>query len=100
VFLADEQAARGYGPLTERAAATYADNDRMLDAADAPDARDVADAVARLVATPPGRRPLRTLVGGPMTQLVEPINETTATVQQQLLGFIGLTELTRPPATR
>jgi hypothetical protein len=33
-----------------------------------------------------------------MTRLVEPINATTDGVQQQLLGFIGLTDLTRAPA--
>jgi phage baseplate assembly protein W len=76
----------------------FDDNDAMLTGPDAPDAQDVADAIARLVATPAGQRPLRTTVGGPMTQLVEPINTTTAAVQQQLLGFVGLTDLTRPPA--
>lgn len=65
----------------------------MLTAKDAPDPRDVADAVARLVATPAGERPLRTLVGGPMTQLVEPINRATADAQAQLLGFTGLSDL-------
>jgi phage baseplate assembly protein W len=77
----------------------FDENDRMLTGDDAPDAQAVADAVAVLVAAPQGDRPLRTLVGGPMTQLVEPINRTTAGVQEQLLGFIGLSELTRAPAS-
>lgn len=95
---ADTNAGSAYGPLSDRSSAMYHDNDAMLTGPDAPDAQDVADAIARLVTTPAGQRPLRTTVGGPMTQLVEPINTTTAAVQQQLLGFIGLTDLTRPPA--
>lgn len=92
----DTEAAGAYGPLSSRGAAMFEDNDAMLTGPDAPDPQDVADAIARLVATPAGARPLRTLVGGPMTQLVEPINATTAAVQEQLLGFVGLADLTRP----
>lgn len=71
----------------------FEDNDRMLTTEGAPDPRDVADAVARLVATPAGQRPLRTTVGGPMTQLVQPINQSTNQVQAQLLQFTGLVDL-------
>ena len=97
VFPDDEAAVAGYGPLSERSRAMFDANDRMLTGQDAPDAQDVADAIARLVAAPAGQRPLRTVVGGPMTQLVEPINQTTAAVQQQLLQFTGLADLTSPP---
>jgi len=82
-----------YGELAGRADGMFEGNDRMLTGEDAPDPRDVADAIARLVATPAGERPLRTLVGGPMTQLVEPINRATDGAQAQLLGFTGLSDL-------
>ena len=82
-----------YGDLARRADAMFEGNDQMLTGEDAPDPRDVADAVARLVAMPAGERPLRTLVGGPMTQLVEPINRATEGAQAQLLGFTGLSDL-------
>ena len=89
----DAERIASYGELAERADAMFEGNDRMLTGEDAPDPRDVADAVARLVAMPAGERPLRTLVGGPMTQLVEPINRATDGAQSQLLGFTGLSDL-------
>jgi NAD(P)-dependent dehydrogenase (short-subunit alcohol dehydrogenase family) len=98
LFPQDTAAAGAYGALGARGDAMFADNDAMLTGPEAPDTQAVADAIAGLVAAPSGRRPLRTLVGGPMTQLVAPINEATATAQEQLLGFTGLTELTRAPA--
>jgi NAD(P)-dependent dehydrogenase (short-subunit alcohol dehydrogenase family) len=83
----------GYGELAERADVMFEGNDEMLTGEGAPDPRDVAAAIARLVATPTGERPLRTTVGGPMTQLVGPINQATEGVQAQLLQFMGLEDL-------
>ena len=82
-----------YGDLAQRSEAMFEQNDQQLTGEEAPNPQDVADAVARLVSTQAGERPLRTLVGGPMTQLVEPINQTTEGVQEQLLGFMGLSDL-------
>ena len=90
---ADAGRLASYGELAGRADAMFEGNDRMLTCEDAPDPRDVADAIARLVAAPAGERPLRTLVGGPMTQLVDPINRATDGAQAQLLGFTGLSDL-------
>jgi len=54
---ADAGRLAAYGDLARRADAMFEDNDRMLTTEGAPDPRDVADAVARLVATPAGQRP-------------------------------------------
>jgi NAD(P)-dependent dehydrogenase (short-subunit alcohol dehydrogenase family) len=92
---ADAERLEAYGELAGRSNAMFEDNDRMLTGEGAPDPRDVADAVARLIATPAGERPLRTTVGGPMTQLVRPINRATEGAQAQLLQFMGLEELSQ-----
>lgn len=89
----DRDRVAAYGGFAAWSDAAYQGNDQSLRGDQAPNPQDVADAVARLVAQPFGQRPLRTLVGGPMTQLVRPVNAVTEQVQQQFLGFVGLTEL-------
>lgn len=54
--------------------------------------QEVADAVARLIRTPPGRRPLRTLVGGD-TELIGDINAVHQRIQDQILQFAGYGDL-------
>jgi len=90
---ADGDRAAAYGPFAGWSDGAFRGNDESLRGAGAPNPQDVADAVARLVALPFGARPLRTLVGGPMTQLVTGINAATEQAQAQLLGFVGLTEM-------
>ncbi len=63
----------------------------MLQGENAPNPQAVADAVIRLIETPAGQRPLRTVVD-PLTggQAHATINQTTDQVQQQLLTAFGM----------
>ena len=90
---ADAERLASFGELAERAEAMFEGNVRMLTGGDAPDPRDVADAVARLVAERLGERSLRTLVGAPMTRLVEPINRTPAKRRRSHLASPALRPL-------
>lgn len=60
----------------------------MFAAADAPDPHDVAQAVARLVATPGGRRPDRVVVGQAFGS--DAVNAAIAPVQRQVVDGLGL----------
>jgi NAD(P)-dependent dehydrogenase (short-subunit alcohol dehydrogenase family) len=63
---ADAQRRAEYGELATRV-------ERELEE-EGPDPQEVADAVARLIATPAGQRPLRTLVGEQISQLLGDYN--------------------------
>jgi NAD(P)-dependent dehydrogenase (short-subunit alcohol dehydrogenase family) len=69
-----------------------------LEASDAP-IQDVADEVARLIDTPAGSRPLRTLVG-PIAGAFQPINEVSAQIQRDLLIGMGLGHLISVAGTK
>lgn len=65
--------------------------------ANAPDPRDVPRAILRLIDTPPGERPLRTVVGAGGAAL-EDLNESTDRLQAALFesqGMAGLLRLAR-----
>ena len=66
----------------------------MLEAENAPDPQDVADAISRLIETPAGSRPLRTVVD-PMSGGEGPtvINQTTDQVQEKMLSGMGMSDL-------
>jgi len=66
---------------------------QMLASDDAPNPQAVADAVLKLVETPAGQRPLRTVVD-PLTGGEAPavVNKTSDQVQEQLLSAFGLAE--------
>ena len=84
-----------YGDFAKQGEQMFQYNDQQLRGDEASNPQDVADAVAKLVHTPAGQRPLRTVVGGPMTQLVKPINQTNDQVRKQLYGFMGFGEQAR-----
>jgi NAD(P)-dependent dehydrogenase (short-subunit alcohol dehydrogenase family) len=55
---------------------------------------EVALAVADLIATPPGRRPLRTPVG-PVAHRADPLNAAAAELQQTVFGQMGLASVVK-----
>ncbi len=57
--------------------------------------QDVADAIAKLVETPHGKRPLRVVVDKIMGGTTEIINDTASKVQAGLLQNFGLNELVK-----
>lgn len=87
---ADQERAAGYGPLAgalegfhRRAAATKADPN-------APDPREVADAIVRLVEAPAGQRPARVSVDPTNGPFVPRLNDAHAETQRELLGAMGM----------
>lgn len=88
----DDARVEAYGDFAKQGEQMFQYNDQQLRGDEASNPQDVADAVAKLVHTPAGQRPLRTVVGGPMTQLVQPINQTNDQVRKQLYGFMGFGE--------
>ena len=57
-----------------------------------PDPQEVADAVARLVQTPAGQRPLSTLVGED-TEALEEINAVHQRIQDEIMNAAGYGDL-------
>jgi NAD(P)-dependent dehydrogenase (short-subunit alcohol dehydrogenase family) len=62
-----------------------------LEASAAP-MQEVADEVARLIETPAGNRPMRTLMG-PIVGALQPINDVSAQIQRELLTGMGMGQL-------
>lgn len=89
----DRDRVAGYGDIDERGQAMYSHNDRLNRGPEAPDPQLVADAIADLVDTPAGSRPLRTTVGPPPAPQAAQINETAARVQEETLGYMGLADM-------
>lgn len=83
---ADEQRAPGYGE-TERLRRDLAARRRPLG-----DPVDVAEAVAALIETPAGRRPLRTPVG-PIAHRADALNAAAAELQRNVFAQMGLGDL-------
>ena len=65
-------------------------------APNAPNPHDVAEAVARLVATPKGQRPVRVVVG--QTFGSDAVNAAVAPIQRQVVEGLGLGALTEVKA--
>ncbi|MDF2692344.1 MAG: 17-beta-hydroxysteroid dehydrogenase [Labilithrix sp.] len=89
-FGADQDRAKGYGPLAgalttfgERAKATKGNPD-------APNPQEVADAIVALVEAAPGQRPARVVVDASKSPFTPQLNEAHAQVQRQLLQALGM----------
>ena len=63
----------------------------MLSGPDAPDAHDIAEAIAKLIVTPKGARPVRTVVG--TSYGADTLNDATAPVQASTVEALGLGHL-------
>lgn len=94
VMPADEERVASYGPLAELPEQMWNGVGQMLEGDEAPDPQAVANAIAALIDTPAGERPLRTVVD-PMTGggAASAINQTTDQIQTQLLTSFGMGEL-------
>ena len=90
---ADNDRLKSYGPLAEMPEKMWSGFAENLKGDDAPDPQVVADAIAKLIETPAGKRPLRTVVdpmmGGEATRA---INQTTDKIQTELLGNLGMSD--------
>jgi NAD(P)-dependent dehydrogenase (short-subunit alcohol dehydrogenase family) len=91
----DGERAESYGETAQAARALLARIEQTLAGNGARDPQDVADAIASLVETPPGQRPLRTIVGD--VPGARAINEAAEPYAQRLLESLGLGELTAMP---
>jgi NAD(P)-dependent dehydrogenase (short-subunit alcohol dehydrogenase family) len=81
-----------YGQVADRFRGMSARFMAAMDSPDAGDPQEVAEAVKKLIETPAGQRPLRTIVG-PVGEGVTAINRTVDEVHDQLLPAIGLADL-------
>jgi len=85
-----------YGQLPAQAAGIKASISSLSSMENAPNPRDVADAIVRLVAAQPGSRPARVVVDPQGGAFANAVNDVSATVQEQLFGAMGMTALLRP----
>ncbi len=80
-----------YGTVGEIPGAMFQHFTTMLSAPDAPDPHDIAKAIAKLIVTPTGYRPARTVVGS--SYGADTLNDATAPVQASVLEALGLGHL-------
>ncbi len=80
-----------YGPVGEIPAAMFQHFATTLSAPGAPDPHDITEAIAKLIATPKGDRPARTVVG--TSYGADTLNDATAPVQASVLEALGLGHL-------
>ncbi len=80
-----------YGSVGEIPGAIVQQLHSMLSADGAPDPHDTAEAIARLIATPKGNRPARTVVGA--SYGADTLNDATVPVQASVLEAFGLSHL-------
>jgi NAD(P)-dependent dehydrogenase (short-subunit alcohol dehydrogenase family) len=88
----------GYGEIGVQLEQAATDFMASFSAPSCPDPQEVADAVAELVAMPPGARPLRVPIGASAS--LEPLNQVIAQVQTDILERTGLAWLMKRDAHR
>ena len=88
---ADIARAREYGEVGEIPAAMFQHFMKIFQSPGAPDHREVADAIVKLVAQGKGNRLARTVVGAAFGS--DTVNAQTAPVQSQVLEALGLSHL-------
>lgn len=88
---ADTARGAAYGDIGAIPGAMFKTFTEMFAAADAPRPHDVAEAIAKLIATPKGQRPARVVVGQAFGS--DAINAAVAPVQQQVINSLGLSAL-------
>jgi NAD(P)-dependent dehydrogenase (short-subunit alcohol dehydrogenase family) len=92
-FGADPARAAGYGPLEHGHQLIGETAAKMFDAPDPPHPQEVADAIAVLVETPAGQRPVRVVVDRQHGQSTTTLNEAQAAVQRVELESLGMGSL-------
>ena len=93
---ADVARVEEYGNVGEIPGAIFQNLGTMLSGPDAPDAHDIAEAIAKLIVTPKGARPTRTVVGA--SYGADAVNEATEPVQAGTVEALGLSHLATIPA--
>ncbi|PKB69451.1 MAG: short-chain dehydrogenase/reductase [SAR202 cluster bacterium Io17-Chloro-G5] len=88
---ADHSRLAEYGDLAKIPQQMGAGLEEMFSGDTAPVPQEVADAIAKLVATPAGRRPLRTLVGQD-AQAATALNQVAEQAQEVLMEMFGLSD--------
>jgi NAD(P)-dependent dehydrogenase (short-subunit alcohol dehydrogenase family) len=88
---ADAGRASDYGAVGQIPGAMFQHFMTTFEAPDAPNPHDVAEAIARLIATPKGERPARTIVGAAFGS--DLVNAQTAPVQAHVVESLGLGHL-------
>ncbi len=83
-----------YGKIGEIPGAMFEHFMSVFQSSSAPHPHDVAEAVARLIDVPKGRRPARTIVGAPFG--ADAANERIAPVQAEVVRSLGLGHLDQP----
>lgn len=93
-----EDAARAaeYGDVGKIPAAMFEIFNTMFSGPDAPVPHDIAEAIAKLIATPKGERPARTVVGASFGADV--VNDATEPVQAATVQSLGLGHLATVPS--
>jgi NADP-dependent 3-hydroxy acid dehydrogenase YdfG len=90
---ADASRVASYGAIGEIPGAMFKHFMTKFQAPDAPNPRDVAEAIAKLVAQPKGSRPPRTVVG--VAFGADTVNAQTAPIQAQVIDALGLGHLAK-----
>ncbi len=85
-----------YGAVGEIPGAIFQHLTTMLSGPDAPDPHDIAAAIAKLIVTPKGARPVRTVVGA--SYGADTLNDATAPVQAGTVEALGLGHLATLPS--
>ena len=92
-FSFDSERTAEYGEVAGVAEELLAGLRKFADHANGPDPQEVADAIKRLIETPAGERPLRTVVGRLTTQGVEVLNQAAEKSHRQCWEASGWNNL-------
>jgi NAD(P)-dependent dehydrogenase (short-subunit alcohol dehydrogenase family) len=85
---ADPDRAAGYGQLSALRELFSDSFEKFFASEQAPDPQEIADAILRLIDTPPGKRPLRTICGPDYGASM--VNRQNAPIQARVLEQIGM----------
>lgn len=92
-FGADQDRAKGYGPLAGALDAFAARAKASKEAANGANPQEVADAIVALVEMAPGKRPPRVIVDAAQNPITPMLNDAHAQAQRQLLEMLGMGNL-------
>ena len=93
VYPTDEERVSSYGELAEMPGQVFGGFADQLQGPDGPDPQDVADAIADLIETPAGQRPVRTVVDPFTAEAVNALSTTSVSVQEQTFAGFGMSDL-------
>jgi len=92
---ADTERAAEYGTVGEIPDAMFQNFNTMLSAPSAPDLHDITEVIVKLIDTPKGDRPARTVVGA--SYGADTVNDATEPVQAATVEALGLGHLATIP---